>query len=56
MGRNKKKKAESAGTGAPDEITPWNAILRLPERQKYRVLAFLVWLLGMFIILWVFRN
>lgn len=56
MGKNKKKKPEAAGAGTTGDVTPWNAIFRLPEQQKYRVFAFLVWLLGMFIILWVFRN
>jgi hypothetical protein len=56
MGKNKKKKLEAAEPAKPGDVTSWNAIFRLPEKQRYRVFAFLVWLLGMFIILWVFRE
>jgi hypothetical protein len=56
MGKNKKKKPEIVEAGSAHKVTPWNALFRLPEKQKYRAFAFLVWLLGMFIILWVFRN
>ncbi|MGB4548409.1 MAG: hypothetical protein WBI10_05780 [Syntrophales bacterium] len=56
MGKNKKKKLATAEPAKPGDVTPWNALFRLPETQRYRVYGFLVWLLGMFVLLWVFRN
>ncbi|MCX5834004.1 MAG: hypothetical protein NTV99_05760 [Deltaproteobacteria bacterium] len=56
MSKNKKREAEVVETGKADDVKPWNAVFRLPEKQKYRVFAFLVWLLGMLIILWVFKS
>ena len=56
MGKNKKKEPEIIETGKADPVTPWNAIFKLPEKTRYRVFAFLVWLLGLFFIFWAFRS
>ncbi len=56
MGKNKKKEPEVVESGKAGNVTPWNAIFRLPENQKYRVFAYLAWLLGLFLILWAFRS
>jgi len=56
MSKNKKKGPEVVETGKADDVTPWNALFKLPEERRYRVLGILVWLLGVLIILWVFRS
>jgi hypothetical protein len=56
MSKNKKKGPGVILTPKADDVKPWNAIFRLPEDKKYRVYGFLVWLLGMLIIMWVFRS
>ncbi len=56
MSKSKKRKPEVVETGKADNVTPWNALFRLPEEKKYRVFGFIVWLLGMLIIMWVFRS
>jgi len=55
MSKNKKKKLKAVETPKAEDVKPWNALFRLPAEKRYRVLAFLVWFLGILIILWVFR-
>ncbi len=55
MSKNKKKKLKVVETPKAEDVKPWNALFRLPAEKRYRVLAFLVWFLGILIILWVFR-
>jgi hypothetical protein len=56
MSKSKKRESKVVETGKTDDVTPWNAVFKLPEGQKYRIFGFLVWLLGVLIILWVFRS
>ena len=56
MGKNKKRAQETPAPAPPQgRVTPWNALFKLPEKERYRLYGFLVWLLGIFIILWVFK-
>ena len=56
MSKNKKKGPEVVKAGKTEDVTPWNALFKLPEDRRFRVFGFLVWLLGVMIILWVFRS
>ena len=56
MSKSKKREPKVVETGKADKVTPWNALFKLPEDRRFRVFGFLVWLLGMLIILWVFRS
>jgi len=56
MSKSKKKGPEVVKTGKADDVKPWNALFKLPEDRRFRVFGFLVWLLGVLIILWVFRS
>ncbi len=56
MSKKEKKKAQTMPPPVPDEKENFISLFsKLDSRQRHRILAYIVWLLGLFAILFAYR-